>query len=41
MKAGNEKSVEEQKVVVSDDIAEAEMGDLEKLIPQNSKKSSQ
>ena len=39
--AGNEKSVEEQKVAVSDDIAEAETGDLEKLIPQNSKKASQ
>ena len=39
--AGNEKSVEEQKVAVSDDIAEAETGDLEKPIPQNSKKASQ
>ena len=39
--AGNEKSVEEQKVAVSDDIAEAETGDLEKPIPQNSKRASQ
>ena len=46
--AGNEKSVEEQtvgsegqKVAVSDDIAEAETGDLEKPILQNSKKASQ
>jgi len=46
--AGNDKSVEEQtvgsegqKVAVSDDIAEAETGDLEKPIPQNSKKASQ
>ena len=39
--AGNEKSGEEQKVAVSDDIAGAETGDLEKPIPQNSKKASQ
>ena len=39
--AGNEKSVEEQKVAVSDDIAEAETGYLEKPIPQNSKKARQ
>ena len=32
---------EEQMVAVSDDIAEAETGDLEKPIPQNSKKASQ
>ena len=44
----NQKSVEEQTVdseeqivAVSDDIAEAETGDLEKPIPQNSKKASQ
>ena len=46
--AGNEKSVEEQTVgsegqkgAVSDDIAEAETGDLEEPIPQNSKKATQ
>ena len=32
---------EVEKVAVSDDIAEAETGDLEKPIPQNSKKASQ